>query len=42
LYRDLLAHGELAAYETSERFYEVGSLEGLEATRRYLTAQSHP
>jgi NDP-sugar pyrophosphorylase family protein len=41
LYQDLLAHGELAAYETSRRFYEVGSLKGLEETRRYLAVQSH-
>ena len=42
LYQDLLARGELAAYETSQRFYEVGSLEGLEETRRYLAVQSNP
>lgn len=42
LYQDLLAHGELAAHETRQRFYEVGSLKGLEETRRYLALQSHP
>jgi len=40
LYQYLLTHGELAAYETSQRFYEIGSVEGLEETRRYLAAQS--
>lgn len=39
LYQDLLAQGELAAYETGQRFYEIGSLEGLEETRRYLAVQ---
>ena len=34
LYQDLLKSGELAAYEVSQRFYEIGSLAGLEETRR--------
>lgn len=42
LYQYLLTQGELAAYETSQRFYEIGSLEGLEETRRYLAVHSHP
>jgi len=37
VYRDLLARGELAAYEVRERFYEIGSPAGLEETRRLLT-----
>jgi N-acetyl-alpha-D-muramate 1-phosphate uridylyltransferase len=41
LYQDLLARGELAAYEVRERFYEIGSFEGLEDTRRYLATSSH-
>lgn len=36
LYQDLLARGDLAGYEVNERFYEIGSFEGLEETRRYL------
>lgn len=40
LYQDLLTQGELTAYETSERFYEIGSFEGLEETRRYLAVRS--
>ena len=36
VFRDLLARGELAAYETATRFYEIGSPEGLEETRRHL------
>jgi NDP-sugar pyrophosphorylase family protein len=36
LYQDLLKRGELAAYEVGHRFYEIGSHEGLEETRRYL------
>lgn len=39
LYQHLLTQGELAAYETQQRFYEIGSLEGLEETRRYLAEQ---
>jgi len=42
LYQDLLARGELAALEVRERFYEIGSFEGLEETRRYLVDLSHP
>jgi N-acetyl-alpha-D-muramate 1-phosphate uridylyltransferase len=36
LYRALSLRDELAGLELSERFYEVGSLAGLEATERYL------
>ncbi len=36
VYRDLLARGELAGYEVTERFYEIGSPAGLEATRRRI------
>ncbi len=36
LYRDLLARGELAACEVSERFWEVGSRAGLEELRSIL------
>jgi NDP-sugar pyrophosphorylase family protein len=38
VYRDLLARGELAAYEVQQRFYEIGSPAGLEETRHHLTA----
>lgn len=37
VYQRLLADNELAAFEVSERFYEIGSREGLEETRAYLT-----
>lgn len=40
LYQDLLRQGDLAAYEVHQRFYEIGSLEGLEETRRYLKTRS--
>lgn len=36
VYQSLLARGELAGYEVSERFYEIGSAAGLEETRRLL------
>lgn len=36
LYRDLLTRGELAAFEVSERFWEVGSRAGLEELRSIL------
>ena len=36
LYRFLLGKGELAACEVDERFYEIGSVEGVEGLIRYL------
>ena len=36
LYRDLLVRGELASFEMKERFYEIGSLAGLEELRQHL------
>jgi NDP-sugar pyrophosphorylase family protein len=36
LYQGLLASGQLGAYEVHERFYEVGSVEGIEEMREYL------
>jgi NDP-sugar pyrophosphorylase family protein len=35
-YKGLLARGELAGFEVGERFYEVGSREGIEDLERYL------
>jgi NDP-sugar pyrophosphorylase family protein len=40
LYQVLLKQGDLAAFEVSQRFYEVGSFAGLEETRQYLAEQS--
>ena len=39
LYQDLLAAGELAGYEVAERFYEVGSFEGIRDLESYLEAR---
>jgi NDP-sugar pyrophosphorylase family protein len=39
VYQGLLARDELAAYEVDRRFYEIGSPEGLEETRRHLSRQ---
>jgi NDP-sugar pyrophosphorylase family protein len=39
VYQDMLAQNELAAYEVPERFYEIGSPEGLLALREYLAAK---
>jgi len=36
VYRDLLRAGTLAAFEVHERFYEIGSPEGLRETRELL------
>lgn len=36
VYRDLLVQGELAAFEVTRRFFEIGSPGGLEETRDYL------
>jgi NDP-sugar pyrophosphorylase family protein len=39
IYQGLLARNELAGFEATQRFYEVGSPTGLEETRRYLSAK---
>ena len=36
VYRSLLAQNELAGFEVPDRFYEIGSPEGLAETRAYL------
>jgi NDP-sugar pyrophosphorylase family protein len=36
IYRSVLAAGQLAAHEVPERFYEIGSPEGLEELRAFL------
>lgn len=36
VYQDQLRAGELAGYEVTARFYEIGSAAGLEETRAYL------
>jgi NDP-sugar pyrophosphorylase family protein len=36
LYSELASRGELAALTVNERFYEIGSVGGIEATERYL------
>jgi MurNAc alpha-1-phosphate uridylyltransferase len=36
LYHDLATRGELAAMGVDERYYEIGSLAGIEATEHYL------
>lgn len=37
VYQDLLERGELAAFEATRRFYEIGSPEGLRETEEYLS-----
>lgn len=39
VYQSLLQRNELAGYEVTERFYEIGSPAGLEETRAYLDAK---
>jgi N-acetyl-alpha-D-muramate 1-phosphate uridylyltransferase len=39
LYHDLVSRGELAALTVNERFYEVGSIEGIEATEHHLMSR---
>jgi NDP-sugar pyrophosphorylase family protein len=36
VYQDLLAQAELAAFEVSARFYEIGSQEGLASTEQHV------
>jgi len=38
VYRDLATNGELAGIEVHQRFYEIGSTEGLEETRALFAA----
>jgi len=40
LYHELALRGELAALTVSRRFYEIGSVGGIEATERYLASGS--
>ena len=40
LYQFLLGKGELAAFEVMERFYEIGSIEGLEELKSHLAHSS--
>ena len=42
VYQDLLAAGQLAAFEVHERFYEIGSHEGLHETERLLRREPRP
>jgi NDP-sugar pyrophosphorylase family protein len=39
LYRELVARGSMEAFEVHHRFYEIGSVEGLADTRRFLGAR---
>jgi NDP-sugar pyrophosphorylase family protein len=40
VYQDLLAAGDLAGYEVANRFYEIGSPEGIADTDAYLLRRS--
>ena len=40
VYQRLLAEHDLVGFETSDRFYEIGSPEGLEETRAFLAGKS--
>ena len=42
LYQDLLQAGELAAFEASHRFYEIGSFRGIEELSWYLRQGCQP
>ena len=41
VYTELARTGDLAGYEVSDRFYEIGSMEGLRETDALLRAQRH-
>jgi N-acetyl-alpha-D-muramate 1-phosphate uridylyltransferase len=38
VYKSLLKNNELLGYEIKERFYEIGSFEGIEETSKYLSS----
>jgi hypothetical protein len=42
IYQYLLKQGELFGYEVADRFYEIGSIGGLQETRDYLSMKSKP
>jgi N-acetyl-alpha-D-muramate 1-phosphate uridylyltransferase len=42
VYQDLLARGELAACEVHQRFFEIGSPEGLAETSDYISSRRTP
>jgi NDP-sugar pyrophosphorylase family protein len=39
LYHELVSRGELASLTVDERFYEIGSIEGIEATEHHLMSR---
>jgi len=39
VYQEMLRRGELAGFDVTERFYEIGSVMGLEETRRHLSGR---
>jgi len=41
VYSDLVRDDRLAGYEVTRRFYEIGSVEGLEETRAFFAAARH-
>jgi hypothetical protein len=42
LYQELLAAGDLAAFEAPHRFYEIGSFAGIEELGSYLSQRRGP
>jgi NDP-sugar pyrophosphorylase family protein len=40
VYQEMLRRGELAGFEVAERFYEIGSVAGLEEARAHLAGRS--
>jgi NDP-sugar pyrophosphorylase family protein len=40
VYQEMLERGQLTGIEVTERFYEIGSVVGLEETRRHLAARA--
>jgi len=42
VYQDLLVAGQLAAFEVANRFYEIGSPEGLADTEEHLKSRNTP
>ena len=41
VYKDLVDSHEMLGYEVYERFYEIGSLKGMEETERYIKNKYH-
>jgi hypothetical protein len=41
VFKDLISKGEMLGLEVYNRFYEIGSFQGIEETKEYLLKHKH-